>query len=227
MALAERVKRRVMSYKPEIGSVFITYIPVPQLAGRFPPTADGYEIRFVDSADDPAIQDLPSWQKPLARKHIGDGSWAYLLATELATDKKVGHVWVALASPKGIANGMLNVKLAPGEVYVFDLFIDPEHRRASLGNAMGQQLIETFTVRGIEWGLTQVVYDNMPSVMWHHMFGFNWMQVGNYLRFGDRYWLKIPFSESPRYGPLSKRGRHSEDHPGPPFGGSFLPQDAG
>jgi GNAT superfamily N-acetyltransferase len=227
MGLVERVKRRVVSIKPEIGSVFITYIPVPPLAGRPLVMAEGYDVRFVESADDPAIDELPRWQRPLARRHLADRTWAYLLVTESATGLKVGHVWVALESPKGIANGMLNVRLAPGEAYIYDLFIHPDHRRAALGNAMGQMLVDTFADRGVEWGLTQVVFDNMPSVMWHHMFGFNWMQLGNYLRFGDRYWFKIPLSESPRFGPLSKRGRHSEPDPGPPFGGSFLPQDVG
>jgi ribosomal protein S18 acetylase RimI-like enzyme len=225
MTRLERIRAAVAGWRPEIGSAYLTYFDVRAHAGREVVTDDRYELHEVVEPADPMIDLLPRWQRPLARRHIGNGSWYHLVATDRESGEKVGHVWLTVESTRGVANGVMNVRLAPDEVYVFDLYIHPEHRRAALGNAMAQWLVETFVVKGVRWGLTHVLHTNAVSVMWHHSFGFNWMQMYNYVRIGERIWWKIPLSDSPRFGPLSRRGRYSSDDPSDPFGGALLPQE--
>jgi len=214
----------VKGWKPEMGTAFLTYIEMAPNVGREFETSPQYRLSEVTAADDPAFDLMPRWQAALARDLVVAGRWCHLVAYDTETGDKVGHVWVTLESTSGLANGVMNVRLRHDEAYVFDLFIDPRHRRAALGNAMGQWLIQTFESRGVAWGLTHVMYDNAASVMWHHMFGFNWMQVFNYVHIGDRIWWKVPFGECPRFGPLSRRGRHSMAEPPDPFGGALIPQ---
>jgi hypothetical protein len=57
------------------------------------------------------------------------------------------------------------------------------------------------------------------------MFGFSWLQLFNYVQIGDRFFVKVPFSACPAFGPLSRRGRHSMADPPDPFGGALLPSD--
>ncbi|HKY14990.1 MAG TPA: hypothetical protein VJM33_08690 [Microthrixaceae bacterium] len=224
--IREGIAGRLKQYKPEFGSAFLMYFDVQAHVGREFETNERYVLRRVVELDDPEIDRLPKWQRPLAREHLADESWIYVVATDTESgDMKVGHVWMTVTSVSGFGNGVMNVKLAPMEVYVFDLYIHPDHRRAALGNGLACWLVNNMGRVGYEWGYTHVLYDNAASVMWHHMFGFNWMQLFNYVHLGDRFWFKVPFSDSPRYGPLSRRGRHSDPDPQDPFGGAILPQE--
>ena len=75
------------------------------------------------------------------------------------------------------------------------------------------------------WGYTHVLMDNPSSVIWHHMFGFDAVQTVNCVNIGDRYWWKVPFSASPRFGPLSRHGRHDDESAADPIGSGLLPPE--
>lgn len=212
--------------RPHLSTAYVTYIGLQQNLGRPFDTGDNYRFEEVTSAEDPALAFAPRWQRRLAAGPMERGEWVCLVAhdTEL-DDLRVGHVWSTFASTSGLANGMLNVSLRPGEVYVWDLFIHPEHRRESLGNAMGQALIDSFEPRGVEYGYTHVLADNTSSVIWHHMFGFNMAQIVNCVNIGDRFWWKVPFSAAPRFGVLSHRGRHNTEPAPEPMGPGLLPPE--
>jgi ribosomal protein S18 acetylase RimI-like enzyme len=186
-------------------------------------TEDRYRFHEIVSADDPELAFAPRWQRRLCRTEMDRGAWYCLVAHDLATGTKVGHVWSTTESASGLRNGIANVRLAPDEVYVWDLYIDPAHRNLVLSQEIGRALIRTFDARGKRWGLTHVLFDNAASVMWHHLFGFDVAQLVNFVRIGERVLWKVPFGESPRFGPLSRAGRHSLDDPPDPFGLSFVP----
>jgi L-amino acid N-acyltransferase YncA len=215
-----------------MGTAYLTYISAQAKmttagTGEGVATGDEEEYRFheITSPDDPALAFAPRWQRRLCRTHMPTGAWYCLVAYEAASGKKVGHIWSTTTSSKGLFNGVVNVKLFPDEVYVWDLYIDPSHRRLGLSQAMGWALIRSYDARGKRYGLTHVLYENAPSVLWHHMFGFSWLQLFNYIQIGDRIWWKVPFATCPTFGPLSRDGRHSLPHPPDPFGGSLLPSD--
>jgi hypothetical protein len=117
----------------------------------------------------------------------------------------------------------MNVRLRPDEVYVWDLFIDPAHRNMVLSQEMGFALVRTFVARGASYGLTHVLHSNSGSILWHHLFGFGVVQTFNFFHIGDRILWKIPFGECPRFGPLSRQGRHSQAEPEPFFGTALIP----
>jgi ribosomal protein S18 acetylase RimI-like enzyme len=213
-----------------MGTAYLTYISGPakmETAGQGEGVATGeeeeYRFHEITSADDPALAFAPSWQRRLCQTHMPTGEWYCLVAYEASTGQKVGHVWCTTTSSKGLLNGMVNIKLHPDEVYVWDLYIDPSHRRLGLSQAMGWALVRTMVARGKRYGLTHVLYENAASILWHHMFGFSWVQLFNYIEIGDRIWWKVPFGACPAFGPLSRHGRHSMPDPPEPFGGSLLP----
>lgn len=189
-------------------------------------TPDNYELSEVLSAADPKLSWAPRWQRRLAAGPMERDEWVCLVARDKALDGlRVGHVWATFASTRAVGNGMLNVNLRDDEAYVWDLFIHPDHRRASLGNAMGQALIDTFGPRGVKWGYTHVLMENSSSVIWHHMFGFDVAQTVNCVSIGDRFWWKVPFSAAPRFGPFTGHGRHDQDPPEDPMGSGLLPPE--
>ncbi len=213
-----------------MGTAYLTYINIPEkltqigaLEAEAEPGTETYRFHEITSADDPELAFAPAWQRRLCATHMASGAWYCLVAYERETGRKVAHVWTTTETTRGLLNGVMNLKLAPDEVYVWDLFIDASHRGLGLGQSLGRALIRTFDARGKRWGLTHVLYDNAPSILWHHMFGFSWMQLFNYIKIGDRIWLKVPYAECPRFGPLSPQGRHSMAEPDDPFGGALVP----
>ena len=221
-ALGE-VRRRAGRLRPLVGTAYLTYIDVAAHAGRPFPCPPRYELHQVTARDDPALASLPRWQARQAAALLESGQWVHVVARDRGSGDQVGHVWGSLVSTRGLLNGVVDVRLRPDEAYVFDLFIEPEHRGLALGNAMGQWLIEGYHDRGVDWGITHVDATNDVSLIWHHLFGFRTLQVFKYLHVGDRFWWKIPMSESPRFGPLSRRGRHSSEHAPDPTGGPLPP----
>jgi ribosomal protein S18 acetylase RimI-like enzyme len=212
---------RVVAHRPRIGTAFLTYL---HLADHTVPHDTGGRYRFheITSGSDPMLARFaPRWQQRLTRRLLDEGAWYALVA--LDGDEVAAHVWVASRTVKGRFNGVVDLRLAEDEAYAFDLYIRPGHRRASLGNEMGDRLIRTFKARGIEWAYTHVLFDNPGSVIWHHTFGYNWVQIFNYLTIGPRIWWRLPFGTCPRFGPMSRRGRHSTASPEAPFGGAMLP----
>jgi ribosomal protein S18 acetylase RimI-like enzyme len=222
----QRMPQPTGALRPQLSTAYVTYIKLEGHVGRSFDTGNNYRFHEVTSADDPALAFAPRWQRRMAAGPLERGEWTCLVAHDTDLDDlRVGHVWSTFVSTYRRGNGMLNVRLAPGEVYVWDLFIHPDHRRESLGNAMGQALIESFEPRGVEWGYTHVLADNTSSVIWHHMFGFNVAQVVNCVNVGERFWWKVPLSAAPRFGPLCRQGRHNS-YPAPdPMGPGLLPPE--
>ena len=222
----ERAVSTVRGLVPGLHSAYVTSISLDAHRDRKFEIPDNYEFTEVTSARDPALSWAPRWQRRIASGPMERREWVCLVAHDMDLDGlRVGHVWTTFASTRSIGNGMLNVNLRDDEAYVWDLFIHPDHRRASLGNAMGQALIDAFIPRGIAWGYTHVLMDNPSSVIWHHMFGFDVVQTVNCVGMGDRFWWKVPFSAAPRFGPLTARGRHREDPPEDPVGSGLLPPE--
>jgi GNAT superfamily N-acetyltransferase len=216
-----RWRNLLAEHRPKVGSAFLTYLHLPD--HEVPHDTGGrYCFHEVTSGSDPMLARFaPRWQQRLAAPLLDDGSWYALVALE--DGEIVAHVWVASRSVRGWFNGVVDLRLRDDEAYAFDLYIRPEHRRASLGNEMGFRLVQTFRDRGVDWAYTHVLFENAGSVIWHHTFGYNWVQMFNYLTIGPRIWWRFPFSASPRFGPMSRTGRHSMADPPNPFGGAMLP----
>ncbi len=221
-SLGSRVRAKLADYKPTIGSAYLTYM---DLDATDPPGVEvdpSYSHALIESSDHPLFHSFatPSMRK-VAAPRVDAGDWYAIVI--LVDDEVVGHAWFATRSERGLFSGVMNVRLRPEEAYGFDLFIKPEHRRGSLGSYMADIGIPDLKRRGFRYGYTHLLYENIPSMFWHHTTGFNLLQTYNYLRIGPRILWKVPFSETPRYGPISRRGRHNDPERKEPFGGSLFP----
>ena len=96
---------------------------------------------------------------------------------------------------------------------MFDLFVSREHRRSGIANTMADYFFRQYdpddeTSPKYVYGF--ISYENVPSILWHHSVGFQIAQTVNYLAIGPHIKWKIPFSDMPRFGPLSRKGRHMD-----------------
>lgn len=219
----ERARQLLGEYRPKVGTAFLTFLDIDAAAVPDVELSEGLTSRTITSSSDPLLARFsPGWQRRMAAERLDSGDWYVLVI--LDGDRLIGHFWASMVSTRGLFNGVINVSVGPDEAYGFDLYLDPEYRRGKIGNFVARTTILSLRERGVKVGYTHVLFDNAASIFWHHGVGFNWVQVFNYLNIGPRIWWRIPFSASPRYGPLSRRGRFNEENPAMPFGPSMLPQ---
>jgi hypothetical protein len=106
------------------------------------------------------------------------------------------------------------MRLAPDEFFMFDLFVEREYRRSNIGMTMADYFFRRYDPENegttMKYGYGFISYENGPSILWHHSIGFNVAQTINYLAIGDRIKWRIPFSDVPRFGPMSRKGRHTD-----------------
>lgn len=211
MASLEGIKRRLTEYKPHVESAFVVYVtpresPVTNVD-------DSFEIVEINSADDPLLPRICSTKHQLssAKKAISEGKWDVIVA--LKDGEPAGRIWQSLVSEKRFFAGIPRFKMAPDELVMFDLFVTREHRRGGISFTMADYFFKKYdpddpSSPNYVYGF--ISYDNAPSIMWHHANGFLIAQTVNYLAIGPHIKWKIPFSDMPRFGPLSRKGRHTD-----------------
>jgi ribosomal protein S18 acetylase RimI-like enzyme len=119
--------------------------------------------------------------------------------------------WVALAreSHRDPWSG-LRVRLAPDEIYAYDLWVHARYRRSGAARYLAQ---ETLRYAAADPALTVLLCwtdeDNVPAqTLMRKAFGLSQLQKARYARVLDRFGVPVPFSDRPRFGPFSRRGRH-------------------
>ncbi len=233
-----QLKETLREYKPHITTAYLTYL---DLTVQEPPGSTKDEVYshvILETSTDPLFKRIgTSSMRRVARPRLDAGDWyaVVILADTGAKDSNgpaktvselevAAYFWVALKPKRSLFSGVMNVHVLPDEAYGFDLYVKPEHRRGSLGNYVADIVITDLKDRGLKYGYTHLLYDNIPSIFWHDGVGFNVAQSFNLFSFGPRVTWKIPLSESPRYGPLSRKGRFNDPEPKECFGGSLLPK---
>jgi|GEM_PF-5913002 len=222
MASIEGLKRRLQEYRPHVQSAFIVYLtprtsPVQEVDEQF-------EIVQVTSSSDPLFPLVcEPWQRRLAGESLDRGDWRILVA--LVDGRPVGRIWETFVSERRWFSGIPRVRLAERETFMFDLFVEREYRRSNIGMTMADYFFKLYDpeLDNIDYVYGFISYENAPSILWHYSIGFNIAQTINYLAVGPRIKWRIPFSDNPRFGPLSRRGRYS-DPSKQLFGTSLFPQ---
>ncbi len=226
MASVEGLKRKVKEYKPVIQSAFMVYLGNRDNAvGEFDPT---FKVIHVTSPDDPLLdQIVQKWQMKYAKKSLAAKELRIIVATLAETGEPIGWIWETFATQRGLFTGVPRVRLAPHETFMFDLFVKREWRRSNIGMMMAHHFYDIYAADKTDVELDYVFgfisYENGPSVLWHYAVGFNIAQTMNYLAVGPRIKWKIPFSDNPRFGPMSRKGRHTDPDKAL-FGTSLFPQ---
>ncbi|HNI35314.1 MAG TPA: hypothetical protein PLV93_07930 [Microthrixaceae bacterium] len=225
MPSIEGLKNKLNEYKPTVVSAFVVYV-TPRESPIDPDSIDPeFEIVEVNTPDDPILPKICANKRQLkiAQKAMRDGRWNVIVA--LNADKEpVGRIWETRATETALANGVPRMKLAADEFLMFDLWVDKPYRRGGLANTMADFFFrrdppDTTTMTN---GYGFVSYENIPSILWHHSVGFQIAQTMNYLQIGPFIKWKMPFSDMPRFGPMSRKGRHN-DPSKPIFGPPLFP----
>jgi len=209
MASVEGLKKKIKAMKPKVQSAFVVYVtpresPVEEVDETF-------EVVEVTTPTDPLVDQIVlPWQRPYARKMLAERRGRIIVAT--VEGKPIGRIWEIFTTERALFAGVPRVKLAPNETFMFDLFVEREYRRSNIGMTMADYFFKLYdpeTTKATNiYGF--VSYENAASIMWHYSIGFNIVQTMNYLQIGDRVKWKIPFSDMPRFGPMSRKGVHSD-----------------
>jgi hypothetical protein len=172
---------------------------------------DSFEIVEVTTPDDPLLEKITQrWQQPGARDMLGRRAGRIIVA--LKDGEPIGRIWEIFESERRYFSGVPRVKLAPGETFMFDLFVERDYRRSNIGMTMADYFFNMYdpATCGVDYVYGFISYENAPSILWHYSIGFNVVQTINYLSIGERIKWKVPFSDVPRFGPLSRNGRHTD-----------------
>ena len=209
MASIEGLKRRITALKPKVQSAFIVYLtpresPVKEVD-------DEFQVVVVDSSSDPLFaQVAPPWLRKEAAPSLDNKDWRIIVA--LKDGRPIGRIWEVLKTDRRFFAGIPRMRLAPDETLMFDLFVEREYRRSNIGMTMADWFFRYYSpeITKVQYVYGFISYENAASILWHYSIGFNIAQTVNYLSIGDRIKWRIPFSDVPRFGPLSRKGRHSE-----------------
>jgi len=224
MASIEGIKRRIKEYRPHVQAAFIVWVkprksPVDEID-------ESFDIVHIVAPDDPLLTKIAQpWQMKMVKHSLGRQDLRIIVATK--DGEPVGWIWELLVSERRRLAGVPRVQLAPRETFMYDLFVKREYRRSNIGMTMADHFFNLYDPDleggpGVDYVYGFISYENAPSILWHYSIGFNIVQTINYLSIGPRIKWKIPFSDVPGFGPMSRRGRHS-DPSQELFGTSLLP----
>lgn len=172
---------------------------------------ESFEIVQVTKPDDPILTKITQkWQQPYARKMLSEARGRVIVA--LKDGEPIGRIWEIYETERSYFAGVPRVKLAKGETFMFDLFVEREYRRSNIGMTMADYFFQLYDpdTTDVKYVYGFISYENAPSILWHYSIGFNIVQTINYLSIGERIKWKIPFSDMPRFGPMSRKGRHTD-----------------
>lgn len=126
----------------------------------------------------------------------------------LAGDAFAGWVWLSRRSHRDPWSG-LRICLAPDEAYAYALWVEPDLRPKGVARAlMTRMLHEVFADPVLTRVYGWVDKRNRESQMLLRLLGFKDVQHVKRAMVLDRLGRQIPGTDRPRFGPLSRDGRH-------------------
>lgn len=211
MSRLSGASKKLASFRPVVRTAFVVHLDVEP--GQVILTDDEvdrtFSFRDLTDPNDSLVADVvPRWQQGFIRSGLGDGSIEAIVAMD--GDKPVGRIWELYGPNRGRLTGVPRVEIAPGEVFLFDLFVARGYRRGGLAMNMGQRMLAKHLERGTRRAFGFIMYDNAPSIMWHYGVGFQATQLANFVSAGPRVLWKVPLSDTPRFGPMSASSTLSE-----------------
>jgi GNAT superfamily N-acetyltransferase len=175
---------------------------------RAPRARAEVEVRRIRAADEVEWQRLlPPERWTRARVFFTRDDVGFVALVE---GRFAGWVWLSRVSHRDPYSG-LRIRLAPDEGYAYALWIEPESRPHGLGpHLMTAMLTEARDVHALARVYGWVDRRNRESQMLLRMLGFVSAQRARRVHVLHRVGRALPGSVEPRYGPLSRAGRHSE-----------------
>jgi hypothetical protein len=216
MSIVDKVKGRIEDVTPRVSECAIVVRPLPLIADEIISAGDDFYFKVVFDPTDRHLVEL----EPARRLELMKGPFArgamVILAIHKPTDRAIGKMWLLTQSP--IAGdgrrGLLPIQLAKDEVFLFDLWVHADFRRQAVGITMayemGAALDEYHPEARWVYGYAHVDNEASMSLMWH-IYGMWTVQYIKEYEVGDYHVGMVPNSDHPKFGPFSKKGRHSGD----------------
>ena len=216
MSIVDKVKGRIARSKPRVSECAIVVRPLPLIADEIIEAGPDFEFKVVfDPTDRHLAQIEPAERLELMKGPFARGA-VVILAIHIPTDRAIGKMWLLTQSPiEGDGKrGLLPIKLAKDEAFLFDLWVHEDFRRQAVGITMayemGAMADEFFPEKRWVYGYAHVDNEASMSLMWD-IYGMWTVQRIKEYEIGDYHVGVVPNSDEPKFGPFSKRGRHSGD----------------
>jgi hypothetical protein len=214
MSIIERVKNRVLFYKPRVTECIFFARPLPLIADEYPDAGEDYHFKAVFDPTDRHLVALEGRERcELMKPFFAKGGFV-VLAIHLPTDQAVSKMWLLTFTPSlsDAKRGLLPIKLARDEAFILDIWTHPDFRRQSVAFTVAYELgrVADNLYPRLRWVYGYAHKDNEASRgLMELVYGMWPVQEMTEIEIG-RFWVtKMPFSDSPKFGPFSKRGRHS------------------
>jgi len=196
----------------ELGRRLFEVVPVDVLEWRSsneipsPTEAEGVAIRRLSREDPGAREVLPNDRSKVVRSFLARGDQGYVATVG---DRFAGWVWLSRVSHRDPWSG-LHIRIAPDEAYAYAMSIGEAHRQLGIaGVLMSRLLSDVRRDRGISrvYGWVDCRNRRM-QVLLRMMYGFTQVQRVRRAHLPRMGW-QVPWSDDPKFGPVSRVGRHS------------------
>ncbi len=216
VSLADKVKGKVDYYKPRVTECIILARPLPLIADDKPPAGEDFEFKVVLDPTDRHLRQIESQERLDLMKGPFARGVVVILAIHKPTDRTIGKMWLALRSPEAIdaKSGMLPIRLAKDECFLFDLWVHEDFRRQAVGFTLAYEMGAAMDHidPALRWVYGYCHKDNEASFMlMTKLYGMWPVQEMKEVEIGSFYVNMVPGSDTPKFGPFSKKGRHSGD----------------
>ena len=229
MSIVERITRRVERDKPRVDECIIFVRPLPLIADEKPPAGDEFRFKAVFDPNDRHLAQIePPERLELMKPYFAQGSFV-MLAIHIPTDQAVSKMWMLTHTPQlsDAKRGLLPIKLARDECFILDIWTHPDFRRQAVAFTvayeLGAALDRFFPEKRWVYGYAHKLNEASRGLM-EHLYGMWAVQEIKEVQVGQYWVTMVPGSDEPKFGPFSKRGRHSGDGfqmPGRPRSGDM------
>ena len=216
MSIIDKVGQRFGALKPRISECAIVARPLPLIADEIIEAGDDFRFKVVFDPTDRHLQQI----EPARRLELMKGPFArgavVILAIHKPTDRAIGKMWLLTESPlpEDTKSGLLPIRLAKDETFLFDLWVHEDFRRGAVGITMayemGAMADEYYPEKRWVYGYAHTDNEASMNLMWL-VYGMWTVQYVKEYELGPYRVGIVPGSDHPKFGPFSKRGRHSGD----------------
>ena len=229
MSIVEKAKAKAQGYVPRRTECILYARPIPLIADEYPDPGEDYRFKAVFDHTDRHLRDLEGDERmELMKPFFAKGGFA-MLAIHVPTDTAVSKMWMLTftPSPSDAKRGLLPIRLARDECFILDIWTHPDFRRQAVAFTvayeMGRVMDNVFPEKRWVYGYAHKDNEASRSLM-ELLYGMWAVQEFTEVEVG-RYWVTtVPGSDTPKFGPFSKKGRHSGDGlqmPGRPRSGDM------
>lgn len=216
MSVVDKIKGRVERTKPRVAECAIVVRPLPLIADEIISAGDDFEFKVVFDPFDRHLRQIePEKRLDLMRGPFARGA-VVILAIHKPTDRAIGKMWLLTESPidGDGKRGLLPIRLARDECFLFDLWVHADFRRQAVGITMAYEMgaaVDEYFPQ-LRWVYGYAHTDNEASMaLMSEIYGMWTVQFIKEYQVGDYHVGVVPGSDTPKFGPFSKSGRHSGD----------------